>query len=98
MDPTSALGHAATAGLAHELQRCWKALGLTGCTVEDLLRRALFTAGRKTRRARQALFVGLVPNMRRGVDPKARTSLAAEGSGSAQRRPGSRELLAFHLP
>lgn len=81
IDVTSALGHGPTVALACELRRCWAVLGVTGRTLETLLQRVVLAIGRVTHKARLELFTGLIPKMRRGVDFRARTGLAAEGSG-----------------
>lgn len=81
MDVQKASGHGATASLAHGLHRAWNTLGVAGPTLEALLRRVVLTVSEQTRTARARLFIGVQPSMSRGVDPEARTSLAAEGSG-----------------
>lgn len=80
-DVSSALGHGPTAVLASRLHHFWRALGVTQPTLKVLLREIALAVGEQTRMARMELFVGTVRNMRRGVDPKARSSLAAEGGG-----------------
>lgn len=80
-DVTNALGHGPTAALAGDLHRAWNVLGITGPTLIDLLRQVVFTVGTETQSARMDLFAAVIGSMRRGVDPKARASLAAEGSG-----------------
>ena len=80
-DVTRALGHGPTVALASELGRAWKVLGMSDPALVVLLRQVICTVGEQTRRARAELFVNLIPNMRRGVDPQACTGLAAEGSG-----------------
>lgn len=77
----SALRHEITLALAKELRLCWKYLGVEDSTLQHVLERSLTSIGTWTRRARSGLFVDLIPNMRRGVDPKARAALAAEGAG-----------------
>lgn len=80
-DVNRALGHGPTAALARELHRGWKALGVSDPTLEVLLRQVVLTIGDRTRTARANLFVDLVPDLRKGVDPGAHRSLAAEGAG-----------------
>ncbi|PHJ16629.1 hypothetical protein CSUI_009554 [Cystoisospora suis] len=74
-----ALRHGATASLASQLHLCWKALGVTPSTLKTLLQEAVFTAGARTRSTRGQLIVGLVPSLRRGVDPQAQAAFESEG-------------------
>ncbi|PHJ22976.1 hypothetical protein CSUI_003174, partial [Cystoisospora suis] len=76
---THAAYHSPTMALACELRRCWRILGVKNSTLKIVLRHAIAAAGKRTWDIRENLFLGLVPNLRRGIDPKAREALAAEG-------------------
>lgn len=80
-DITQAMAHDPTAALAHRLYHCWRVLGVTRPTLKALLRQVVYTVGSETRRARAGFFVGLMPDLRRGIDPKAHAAFVAEGSG-----------------
>lgn len=84
VDVGLALSHPLTAALARQLHGCWKGLGVTSSTLSALLRRVVSNVGSQTRAPRAKLFVGVVPSLRRGVDPEAQVAFAAEGEGEWQ--------------
>lgn len=81
---TEAMAHDPTVALARRLHHCWRVLGVTRPTLKALLRQAVYVVGTDTWSARRRLFVGLQPDVRRGVDPKAHTAFVAEGSGECR--------------
>lgn len=81
VDISLALRHGPTLELAWRLRHCWRALGVTDGTLEVLLQQALIAVRASTRDIRAELFSEVSPHLQRGIDPKARAALEAEGSG-----------------
>lgn len=81
MSAVAALDHGLTVALARQLHRSWRALGVTVSTQKVILRDALLTVGKQTTTRRKELFLGVQSLVRKGIDPKAHQSLAAEGLG-----------------